>query len=223
MAFLTEDSFYIQGALYEKGESKGSVKDFTVKDFKGLISTDKPLGPVAMKAWLMETPLVRFSTGGTLRKASKEAILEKLGMTSSERDMEVVPEGIRSIRQLPQDFPELAGFGAAPVGSVNPVGASGAVSTDSVGGFLSNILTTLTGGYVAVKTSKEQAEIAKAQSEITKAQIALKGLSQPISTSIGGSSMLPILLVLAAGAGVMFFVFRNKPQFKQLMGSKARR
>ncbi len=173
--------------------------------------------PVRQTAWhpFKSKEFIRFHGGKSLRQPSKMKMLERLAILPSGNITRTIPfVGFRNIRQQPQFFPELAGFGdflpinegapAIPVGAANPTG--GGPATTGIWGNLISALTTAGQTVLQVQTQRTQREVAASQAAIAAAQTqtAQAGITQSLYQN------LPLLIALAGGGAILYIYVSKK-------------
>ncbi len=177
-------------------------------------SRDRHGGHVEARPWwrlgrpiriLRGTIMPRFHGGRYLRQQGKARMLGRLRILASGHTpgRSPLPFGFVLPPQKPLVFPELAGFGDVPIGSVNTAG-----STEPQRGFwgdLTSLLSQVGGAVMTVQAQKTQREIAAAGAATAQAQAqaAQAGVSQTLYRN------LP-LIAAVGGGGVLLYIFMGQ-------------
>lgn len=163
---------------------------------------------------------IRFHGGKSLRQSSKMRMLGRLAILPSG-----TPAGTpffakaMNIRQQPQFFPELAGFGdfiptdegapAIPVGAANPTG--GGPAETGIWGNLLSALTTAGKVVLETQTQRTQRQVAASQAAIAASQA--QSTQARITQSLYQN--LPLLVALAGG-GTLLYIYMSKKRVRSL-------
>ena len=148
----------------------------------------------------------RFTGGTSLRQQGKARIMGRLQMIPSGHipGWGPFPGGLRTLPQQPQFFPELAGFGQAPVGAANATGTTPV--TRGFWGDLTSILTQAGTVILGTQTAKTQAQIAASQASIAASQAA----AQQATVSGMVWKYLPLILAVGGGTVILYLMIQQR-------------
>lgn len=153
---------------------------------------------------LKGVPFTRFSGGKSLRQNGKVEAMKRLNMIPRSYDPSA-PRVAWGTRQLPKFFPELSGFGEAPVGSGN--NTSDSSPTRGSWGELWSTLTTIGGQFLSLEQQKTQREIEASKAAVAEAQARTAGVG--VTQTLYQN--LPLFaLVGVGGLGLVLYMSKKK-------------
>ncbi|MBT9171453.1 MAG: hypothetical protein DDT18_01829 [Actinobacteria bacterium] len=204
---MVTKSLYHPGRIYPIGKPQPFVEE-DLLFMRRLPSGegDIPLGRRRIKRIPGRT-LRRFTTGRTFREWGKTRIMGKLNLLPSRHipDGVVVHDSIINAPQLPQAFPELAGFDDIAEGKMSPTRTN--TTRRNIWGSLENLITQTGEWFTSVKRAEYEGRIAAARAEIARQQ----ARREIIVKERDVIRNLPIFIIGAGiGLGIIYLIKSKK-------------